>query len=224
MLIYFVLTYDHYPRLVVDFDGTCTEHDTTPLLPRLAASFATQQRSYIAPESENIHKQDLERRLLQFKQLEDEYMRLLGDTKAELFSNNMVEEGEKQKSMHEVLHALDDPSTIVTKMVSESRVLEGLGHASSDELGNLIAVDNVDVDDNKVVVRLRQGCDHTLARILLDNDEEKNKRDASCLGWSLAVLSINWVSNQVQVLFFRLPFPFPISSLPLFLFAVSKFD
>ena len=185
-------------RLVVDFDGTCTEHDTTPLLPRLAASFATRQRSSIAPESEDIHKQDLERRLLQFKQLEDEYMRLLGDTKTALFSSD-TEEGEKEKSMHEVLHALDNPSTIVTKMVSESRVLEGLGHASSDELGDLIAVDHdVDVGDNKVVVRLRQGCDHTLARILLDNDEDKSKRDASCLGWSLAVLSINWCPNLID--------------------------
>ena len=53
----------------IDFDGTCTEHDTTPLLPRLAAFFATRQRSSIAPESDDIHKQDLERRLLQFKQL-----------------------------------------------------------------------------------------------------------------------------------------------------------
>ena len=66
-------------------------------------------------------------------------------------------------------------------------------------MGDLIAVDHdVDADDNKVVVRLRQGCDHTLARILLDNDEDKNKRDASCLGWSLAVLSINWCPNLID--------------------------
>jgi len=47
---------------------------------------------------------------------------------------------------------------------------------------------------DKVVVRLRHGCESTLARILSDNDvtNRKEEEPPSCLGWSLAVLSINW--------------------------------
>lgn len=229
--------------LVVDFDGTCTEHDTTPLLPRLAAAFAARQRSSIVSasgkyngeamnkkEASIIHKQDLERRLSQFQQLEDEFVRRFGEAKSTLLSNNKPGEEEEEQSIHDILDALDVPSTVVTKMVSESRVLEGLGHADARDLERMLQLHGVStttnadldssekevegvehkieapvVDDvknpsneddefDKVVVRIRNGCESTLARILLDNEEDitNRKEPPSCLGWSLAVLSINW--------------------------------
>ena len=213
--------------LVVDFDDTCTEHDTTPLLPRLAA-LASRQRSDTGEMNEkevnDIHRRDLQRRLAQFQQLEDEYMRRLDEAKSSLLSSS-GEGGEV--SVHDVLDALDKPSNIVTKMVSESRVLEGLGHVDSCELREMlhlhgitsttattaaadslvasekeveykIDVETANDDDagedeilNKVVVRIRHGCQSTLARILSEN-EDKAPSSSSCLGWSVAVLSINW--------------------------------
>lgn len=219
--------------LVVDFDGTCTEHDTTPLLPRLAA-FATRQRSSILSgsgennedadqqkeanidvennsivDNNNLHLLDLERRISKFQVLEEEYMRRYGEAKSSLIP-------QQHQSIHDMLDALDEPSTIVTQMVSESRVLEGLGHVNADELGGILQlhtelessetdIENISSNDtkmnegkfDKVVVRLRHGCQSTLARILSDtcNHHDTNKEGEgppACYGWNLAVLSINW--------------------------------
>jgi hypothetical protein len=224
--------------LVVDFDGTCTEHDTTPLLPRLAA-FATRQRSsFISADGENygdisdnlLHKQDLERRLVQFQCLEDEFVKRYEEAKSSLLSNNIETpsqgEGKDLKSMHDILDGLDEPSTIVTGMVSDSRVLAGLGDLTASELEGALQLygistatddelsetadlggigdvqllgDDARDDSNgefrKVIVRLRHGCEGTLARILSENNEDElgHEEDSSlCLGWGLAVLSINW--------------------------------
>ena len=208
--------------LVVDFDGTCTEHDTTPLLPRLAA-LSARSRSSISQsvagkdnksspttnDSDGYnHQKDLQKRLDQFQLLEDEFMKRYGEARSNMFSN----EDDQSTSLYDVLDALDEPSCIVTDMVSASGCLSGLGHADTTEVEgmlNLHGVTETDKDakeertlenennienhpDDKVVVRLRQGCESTLSRILLD-DMAKPKEDAhTCLGWSLAVLSINW--------------------------------
>jgi len=209
----------------VDFDGTCTEHDTTLLLPRLAAFAARQKSCSSAVCKENsddsanndIHKHDLERRLSQFRILEEEFFRLHMEAKSALLPRNKTggEGGEKETSFHDVLDALDAPSNIVTQLVSESRVLEGLGHVDASELGKILQlhgvstfadddehkiegeanddIDTADEEFDKVAVRLRHGCERTLARILSD-DNKSNERNnpSSCLGWSIAVLSINW--------------------------------
>ena len=166
--------------LVVDFDGTCTEHDTTPLLPRLAA-FATRSRSSISKspdgtETDNNddynHQKDMEKRLAQFQLLEDEFMKRYGEARSTMFSNNVNDES---TSLYDVLDALDEPSNIVTEMVSASKCLSGLGHADTKEVEGMLNLHGVtrekasenDSDDHysddKVVVRLRHGCESTLA-------------------------------------------------------------
>jgi len=200
--------------LVVDFDGTCTEHDTTPLLPKLAALAARHYRKD-SNEDIKIHKEDLARRLVQFQELEDEFMKLFGEAKSSLLCTDEggTEEDEIQ-SMHDVLDALDEPSNKVTHMVSESRVLQGLGHVDARDLEGMLQLSGVtthtatattaseNAQDNgesvdKIAVRLRHGCESTLARILSQN-EQMNKEESSaspsshCSGWGLAVLSINW--------------------------------
>ena len=208
--------------LVVDFDGTCTEHDTTPLLPRLAA-FATRSRSSISQsvgtgkddttssstnDSDGYnHQKDLQKRLDQFQLLEDEFMRRYGEARSNMFSND----NDQSTSLYDVLDALDEPSCIVTEMVSESGCLSGLGHADSTEVEGMLTLHGVtetdndtkertsenenireDHPDDKVVVRLRHGCESTLSRMLLDGPTNPNKDVHTCLGWSLAILSINW--------------------------------
>ena len=219
--------------LVVDFDGTCTEHDTTPLLPKLAALASSRQRQgddlpiseggadSNSDSSSHGHEQDLQRRLSRFKELENEYLRLFEEAKSALLSEgeDIGEAGgaKRQQSIHDVLDALDRPSTRVTHMVSESRVLEGLGHADAKDLANMLQLhsagsDNTPMNEQgdkiegeivqsaeKVVVRLRNGCKSTLARILLDNDASSGgEGEPICLGWSLAVLSINWCPELIH--------------------------
>mmetsp|Transcript_1399 Transcript_1399/g.2239 ORF Transcript_1399/g.2239 Transcript_1399/m.2239 type:complete len:312 (+) Transcript_1399:64-999(+) len=213
--------------LVVDFDGTCTEHDTTPLLPRLAA-FATRSRSSIISQSggagkdDNIklssttkdgegynHQQDLQKRLDQFQLLEDEFMKRYGEARSNMFSND---DDDQSTSLNDVLDALDEPSCIVTEMVSASGCLSGLGHADTTEVEGMLNLHGVTVTGNdtrettlenenvdrenhsndKVVVRLRHGCESTLSRILLDDTTNSSDEAHRCLGWSLAILSINW--------------------------------
>ena len=190
----------HRRWLVVDFDGTCTEKDTTPLLPYLAAAYCStcHQRD---KEDDISHEKDLQNRLSQFKVLEDEYMRLLGETYTNLFSDNDKggEEEIERQSIYEVLHALDDPSIQVTKMVSDSRLLGGLGHASSHEISEILADD----DKHNIQVSLKDGCSDVLARILLNKPDAADMNQSSsneplCSGWSLAVLSINWCPSLID--------------------------
>ncbi len=219
-----------------------------PLKDTKHASFNSQPSTTIAVDEEYNHEQDLERRLSLFQELENEFLRRYGEVKSALLklfddhesdcseeiqrsgeldgkfslkSRNNGYETEKQlPSIHEILDALDEPSNVVTQMVSESRVLHGLGHADSSELEEMLhlhgatmsvadlnrVMGNVDsfgehksgevTNENvdKVVVRLRHGCEGTLARLLSHsmNDVSDDAEAPSCLGWSLAVLSINW--------------------------------
>lgn len=205
--------------LVVDFDGTCTEHDTTPLLPILAA-FATRSRSSISKASDgtdtnNIddydHQQDLKKRLDQFQLLEDEFMRRYAEAKTNMFNS---ENDESSTSLYDVLDALDEPSNVVTEMVSASKCLSGLGHADTNEVEGMLNLHGVtretilenannseNQSDDKVTIRLRQGCESTLSRILLDDKASKDgceEDDHKCLGWRLAVLSINWSPKLID--------------------------
>jgi hypothetical protein len=164
-----------------------------------------------AEQSEEFdHEKDLQRRLSQFQQLENEFLQRYSDAKNSLFPKETAD-GQRQllQSIHDALDSLDEPSNIVTKMVSESRVLHGLGHADSTEIEGMLNVkgdsttaaithkDSSD-DDGKIEVHLRQGCETTLARILLSHSTPHQQppddftTETSCLGWSLAVLSINW--------------------------------
>ena len=192
----------HRRWLVVDFDGTCTEKDTTPLLPYLAAAYYDSTRHQREKEDCACyisHEQDLQQRLSLFKVLEDEYMRLLGETYTNLFSDNDEEEVESQ-SIHEVLHALDEPSIQVTKMVSDSRILGGLGHATSHEISKILADDD---KHNNIQVSLKHEFSDVLARILLNKPDAADMNQSSsneplCSGWSLAVLSINWCPSLID--------------------------
>jgi len=192
----------HRRWLVVDFDGTCTEKDTTPLLPYLAAAYCStcHQRDKEDCACVISHEKDLQNRLSQFKVLEDEYMRLLGETHTNLFSDNdKGGEEEVESQSNEVLHALDDPSIQVTKMVSDSRLLGRLGHATSHEISEILYDDK----HNNIQVSLKDGCSDVLARILLNKPDAADMNQSSsneplCSGWSLAVLSINWCPSLID--------------------------
>lgn len=124
-----------------------------------------------------------------------------------MFSND----DDESTTLYDLLDALDEPSTIVTHMVSASGCLSGLGHADTkevEEMLNLHGVSKTDDDmsektlqnesnredhsDDRVVVRLRHGCESTLTRILLSDAAISNEDTHACIGWSLAILSINW--------------------------------
>jgi hypothetical protein len=160
------------------------------------------------------HQKDLSKRLEQFQQLENEFMERYREARSTMFSNS--NNNDVPTTLYDVLEALDEPSNIVTGMVSASRCLSGLGHADTKEVEGMLNLHGIsdtdshtrertleydnkseDKSDDKVVVRLRHDCVKTLARILLDNksnsnDDSRNKDGNECFGWSMAVLSINW--------------------------------
>ncbi|KAL7524383.1 hypothetical protein ACHAWF_000925 [Thalassiosira exigua] len=163
--------------LVVDFDGTCTARDTTPLLPRLAA-LAVQRERGDGGDGGRDHERDLSRRLALFRELEDEYVRRYTEARSGI---------DDHASFHDYLDALDGPSNAVTAMVSESRVLEGLGRATAEDLEDILGEAT-----SSVAVELQSGCAGTLARLLSDATKDDDDAGRRCLGWSVAVLSINW--------------------------------
>ena len=227
--------------LVVDFDGTCTEHDTTPLLPKLA-SFAARSRSSLShagnDDKSNTDveqvvnfdlEQDLQRRLSQFEQLENEFLKRYSQAKEKLLLNETDDSAEIRKSIHDVLDALDEPSTTVTHMVSASGVLRGLGRIDSNELERMLSIKGVsttslsssivDTDkreqggktavdvqsDDMIEIQLRPGCETTLARLLTSHSSQNKQsqendlsHETSCLGWSVAILSINWCPALIE--------------------------
>jgi len=109
--------------LVVDFDGTCSIRDTTPLLPRLAC--ALQNRNDL-----------LEERMATFRILEEEFVTLYNKAKQTICS--------KQMSLDEALDVLDQASNIVTAKVSASGILHGLQSVSPEEMRTFLRDDNTD--------------------------------------------------------------------------------
>lgn len=240
--------------LVVDFDGTCTDQDTTPLLPYLSAYAAARQRKLgISSFSSKItgvddisvneqNKQDVQRRLVLFQSLEKEFVKRYNavmksslqlrppscitnddddddDGPSQVGDGLQVDQRQPKQSIHDILQLLDEPSTIVTGMVSKSKVLDGLGDLTVKEIEQMIQLydglnllsnkaeqllgENINSETHKVTIRLREGCLDTLTRILAtttatnnhNSMNSNNKYDSpplTCLGWSLAVLSINW--------------------------------
>lgn len=163
------------PWLVIDFDGTCTERDTTPLLPKIAATFSK--------DDEMTRK----KRMATFASLESEYFSLYEAAKDLIFrdENNAGDSGTALMPLDDALDILDAASNAVTHRVSESRVLEGIPHCP-DQMADLIDQDG-DVCD---AVRLRQGCAAALAC-------------AASRGWRLGVLSINWCPPLIEAALVR---------------------
>jgi hypothetical protein len=126
--------------LVVDFDGTCTEKDTTPLLPKLTAMLC-----------DDIEHQQ---RLARFKRLEDEFVRLYAAARMKMCSQTMT--------LCDALDSLDDVSKLVTEQVSESGVLLGLSSASPEDIMSIIEQDS----DIRNHVRLRSGCASVLSQAM----------------------------------------------------------
>eukprot|EP00978_Attheya_sp_CCMP212_P015586 scaffold40125_cov54-Attheya_sp.AAC.1 len=125
--------------LVVDFDGTCSERDTTPLLPQLVAV---------------LHGDDLvEQRLSTFAELESEFFRLYAAAKSKMCPTTM--------SLEDALDSLDQVSNDVTSKVSSSGVLRGLNVTPQDKYDIIQQDDRV--SDH---VRLRPGCAQVLARAI----------------------------------------------------------
>lgn len=174
--------------LVVDFDCTLTQFDTTPTLPLLAA---------LHSGDDDVQKR---RRLDVFAKHEEEYFgaysaareRLLrhGDIDIDIDKNNIAggeddgdASGHTSPDLHEALEALDDVSNSVTKKVSESSCLAGLPlhpHRVADIIsGN---------DELRRLTQLQEGCIPAVA------NAHKN-------GWGLAVLSINWFPNLIEASF-----------------------
>ena len=129
--------------LVVDFDGTCTAEDTTPLLPRMASLHAGDD--------------DEERcaRLGAFRALEEEFFRAHSEVKDALFAGS----GGGGDSLHSALNALDQVSTSVTASVSKSACLAGLPKRPEEVL-RILERDGA----LRSGARLRAGCAEAVAR------------------------------------------------------------
>ena len=129
--------------LVVDFDGTCTETDTTPLLPQLAAVLAGEPVSS---------------RMQAFGSLEAQFFELYSQAKQKCAARAMT------TTLHQVLDALDEPSNVVTEQVSASRVLQGLECASANQIHQVLSCNS-----NPLQVILRDKCLTVLQRALLSD-------------------------------------------------------
>ena len=137
-------------------------------------------------------------RLSQFKDLEDEYLALYSEVKNSL---------DGTEELHCALDRLDRPSTSVTRKVSQSGVLEGLGGVNVSEMSKLISVIGTTSDpvgetgaiqaEDKVSICLRDGVEQTLARILVDGCSDDDGGTGTG-AWGVAVLSINWSRTLIS--------------------------
>jgi len=122
--------------LVVDFDGTCTQDDTTGLLPKLAAKLTGES---------------VEERVEDFNAHVKDYFRLYNAAKERMCHESM--------SLEQALESLDDVSNVVTAQVSASRILKGL-NVSPEDMMELVKADK-EVAEH---VKLHKGCLDVLAR------------------------------------------------------------
>lgn len=163
--------------LVVDFDGTCTARDTTPLLPKLAALLGST-----GDDDNDASTKNMNERLATFHELEAEYFRLYMSARKSLCPQTM--------SLDEALDSLDNASSAITKKVSASGILRGLSVPSEDIL-SLFETN----DDLKERVRLHENCAEVLARVVASQTATKSRCNR---GWNLGILSINWCPPLIE--------------------------
>eukprot|EP00538_Stauroneis_constricta_P013352 CAMPEP_0119566496 /NCGR_PEP_ID=MMETSP1352-20130426/33235_1 /TAXON_ID=265584 /ORGANISM="Stauroneis constricta, Strain CCMP1120" /LENGTH=332 /DNA_ID=CAMNT_0007615613 /DNA_START=219 /DNA_END=1213 /DNA_ORIENTATION=+ len=121
--------------LIIDFDGTCTESDTTCVLPKLAAL-----------QDDNEMKRN--ERIWNYKQHETEYFEKYGKLK-----DNIMSTKQQFQNLDDALNALDDVSTQITRRVSQSGCLAGLPQEVM-RMRSLIDAD----DEFGEALRLREDC------------------------------------------------------------------
>jgi len=138
----------HNCWLIVDFDGTCTEKDTTPLLPKLAAEFSKDN------ESERL------KRLNTFASLENEYFDLHNTAMSNIFVDG------SKVSMKNALESLDDVSSTITKKLSDSGVLFGMSQTQSDYEDLVDYRGDKDENNFDEKSKLRKGCAEALANLI----------------------------------------------------------
>ena len=161
--------------LVLDFDGTCTEHDTTPLLPHIAS---------LHSGDDDAKRRE---RLEQFNALEEEYFEAYSAVKKRILRDDGGNDGGEDTvadidtmDLHKALDSLDEVSTVVTHKVSQSACLSGLPSHPS-HMADLIDRH----EELKRMTRLQPGCAAVVA-------------NAHLSGWCLGVLSINWCPNLIE--------------------------
>ncbi|CAJ1934633.1 unnamed protein product [Cylindrotheca closterium] len=175
---------------VVDFDGTCSINDTTPMLPRLAALCAKELAGEPSPSM------TLEERQSKFSELEQEYFALYLKAKSECQPPPATDKNESNNketvisSLAQALDRLDQVSNIVTAKVSTSGCLKEL----QADLEHTDFVLGVVRKYDEVKVGIRPHCGSILRQILHHHhrqEEEGNNK------WGLAVLSVNWCPSLI---------------------------
>eukprot|EP00536_Pseudo-nitzschia_multiseries_P010744 jgi/Psemu1/204056/e_gw1.338.15.1 len=199
--------------VVVDFDGTCTTQDTTPLLPRLASLVDSHQQHILRSQTttttttsnatnsttttvsmvETAVAEWQERRPV-FKELEDEYFNTFVATSVESHpTSREVRFLQLMERLEVSLDRLDVVSTQITEMVTESSVLRGLGSVTHHELLEAMQLHDDEHEheherDKRLSesLRLHPGCLSVL------------KQCASREHHSIGVLSINWCPALIR--------------------------
>jgi len=135
--------------LIVDFDGTCTSRDTTPILRKLASSYANDDESKIILREHT------------WSSLETEYFTEFEEAKKSIFNNK-----DQRLDLASALEILDAISTKVTYKVSASKVLSGIPTSREDMISTIMK------DDAFLeAVQLRPGCISTLSEAILSGWE-----------------------------------------------------
>ena len=126
--------------LVVDFDGTCTVRDTTPLLHRLAYLIESQSHNIDDKdkgENSTRLQLDLRERVSTFSKLENEYyqgyIEVLRSIESEEYNdddNNNNNNKNNLLQLESSLHRLDCVSNNIIEKVNKSKILRGLGTIS----------------------------------------------------------------------------------------------
>jgi hypothetical protein len=207
--------------LVVDFDGTCTIRDTTPLLPRLAYLIESQNNDNNKDNEHELHAKkylDLMERLSIFTNLENEYFQRYVEVMGSIESEHTIEDDGNNNNnfLHSQLEysldRLDCISSEITEKVNTSKILKGLGSVSYNKLLELIQIyqqkqekleEVVDNNDDEVTaifegnlrdsLQLHPGCISILQRHATCDMSNNNKNN-----WRIGILSINWCPTLIE--------------------------
>jgi len=165
---------------VVDFDGTCTEHDTTPVLPHLAEAHAPSG-SGGGPS-----------KLARFSDLEQDYLRGMEEINSR---HGLASEappppdtGLDLRGLEAFLAEADAHSTAITNKASASGCLAGI---RADDVAGTLAKWSSEPEHAPFKwpppPQLRLGCAQTLAL-------------AQANGCKMGVLSVNWCPPMIRAL------------------------
>ena len=181
-------------HLIVDFDSTCTEKDTTHLLLEIAQFYNAEKKEPLA----KIWKSLEESYMRDFSRIIEEHLPKEKSTEIDKSWNEKKEDS--MYALRNFLIALTENEDIAVQRTNQSKVLKGIPQfINNDKEGGIGFYLLHESIKGTGKWELQQNCANVLRRVV-SNSKPKISSNQKGIGSKLTVLSINWSKELIQTI------------------------